>query len=57
MTAVLGMLGSLVGGLFINVLGGRALFDLNAAGFVGSMIGAILVLVAVGAGGRRRRLV
>jgi uncharacterized membrane protein YeaQ/YmgE (transglycosylase-associated protein family) len=57
MTAGLGMLGSLVGGTFTNLLAGRALFALNTAGFVGSVIGAILVLLAVGAGGRRRHLV
>jgi uncharacterized membrane protein YeaQ/YmgE (transglycosylase-associated protein family) len=57
MTAVLGMVGSLVGGLLANLLAGRSLFDLNSAGFVGSLICAVGLLAFVGAGGRSRRLV
>lgn len=57
MTAALGMMGSLVGGLIGNLLGGRPLFDLNAAGFIGSVICAIALLAAVGASSRRHGLV
>jgi uncharacterized membrane protein YeaQ/YmgE (transglycosylase-associated protein family) len=57
MTAVLGMIGSLVGGLIGNLLAGRPFFDLNTAGFIGSVICAILLLVAVGASRRRSSLV
>ena len=57
MTAVLGMVGSLIGGLVGNLLGGRPLFDLHAAGFIGSLVCSILLMVALGMGGRRRGLV
>ena len=57
MTALLGMVGSLIGGFIGNLLGGRPAFDLHAAGFIGSLICSILLLVALGMGGRRRGLV
>lgn len=58
MTAVLGMVGSLVGGFLGNLLAGRPLFDLHAAGFLGSLLCSILLLVALGRmGGRRRGLI
>lgn len=54
-TALLGMVGSLVGGLIgsLFVRDGR-LFDLHASGLIMSVIGAIIVLLLVGAAGRRR---
>lgn len=55
-TAVLGTIGSLVGGPLANLLASRPLFDLNVAGFVGSVVCGIALLVAVGAKGRRRGL-
>ena len=55
MTAVLGMVGSLIGGFIGNMLAGRPLFDLHAAGFVGSLVCSILLLVVLGSVGRRRR--
>jgi uncharacterized membrane protein YeaQ/YmgE (transglycosylase-associated protein family) len=57
MTAVLGMIGSLIGGLAGNLIAGRPIFDLHAAGFIGSLVCSILLLVALGMGGRRRGLV
>ena len=57
MTAVLGMIGSLVGGLVGNMLAGRPVFDLHAAGFIGSLVCSVLLLVALGLSGRRRGLV
>ena len=58
MTAVLGMVGSLIGGFVGNLIGGRPLFDLHAAGFIGSLLCSILLLVALGRmGGRRRGLI
>ena len=55
MTAVLGMVGSLVGGFVGNLLAGRPLFDLHAAGFIGSLLCSILLLVALGRMGSSRR--
>jgi uncharacterized membrane protein YeaQ/YmgE (transglycosylase-associated protein family) len=57
MTALLGMAGSLIGGLIGNLIAERPVFDLHAAGFIGSVIGSLLLLVALGMGGRRRGLV
>ncbi len=54
-TTLLGMVGSLVGGLIgsLFVRNGR-LFDLHPSGLIMSVIGAIIVLLLVGAAGRRR---
>jgi uncharacterized membrane protein YeaQ/YmgE (transglycosylase-associated protein family) len=57
LTAVLGTIGSLVGGPLANLLANRPPYDVNAAGFVGSVICGVALLVAVGAKGRPRRLV
>ena len=56
LTVVLGTIGSLVGGPLANLLASRPLFDVNAAGFVGSVVCGVALLVAVGAKGRRRGL-
>ena len=48
MTALLGMAGSLIGGLVGNLLAGRPLLDLHAAGFIGSLFGAIALLLVLG---------
>jgi uncharacterized membrane protein YeaQ/YmgE (transglycosylase-associated protein family) len=54
-TTLLGMVGSLVGGLVgsLFVRDGR-LFDLHPSGIIMSVIGSIVVLLLVGAAGRRR---
>ncbi len=54
-TTLLGMVGSLVGGLIgsLFVRDGR-LFDLHPSGIIMSVIGSIVVLLLVGAAGRRR---
>lgn len=51
-TAVLGMVGSLLGGFIGNLLSGEPLLRLEAAGLIGSIIGALLVLLIVSS--RRR---
>ena len=56
LTTVLGTIGSLVGGPLANLLASRPLFDLNAAGFVGSVVCGVALLVVFGAKGRRRGL-
>lgn len=55
-TAVLGMVGSFVGGAVGNLIAGRSILDTAPAGFIGSVVGALLVLVAVMAAGGRRGL-
>jgi uncharacterized membrane protein YeaQ/YmgE (transglycosylase-associated protein family) len=55
-TAGLGMVGSLVGGFLGSLISGERLFDLHAAGLIGSVIGALIVLFLVGFVGRRRAL-
>jgi uncharacterized membrane protein YeaQ/YmgE (transglycosylase-associated protein family) len=54
-TTLLGMVGSLVGGLVgsLFVRDGR-MFDLHPSGILMSVLGAIVVLLLVGAAGRRR---
>lgn len=53
-TALVGMAGALVGGLVGNLLTGAPLFRIHAAGFIGSLLGALLVLFVMGWVGRRR---
>lgn len=58
-TTLLGMAGSLVGG-FVGSLfrrGEGSMFDLNPAGLILSVVGAMLVLFLVGLAGRGRRRV
>jgi uncharacterized membrane protein YeaQ/YmgE (transglycosylase-associated protein family) len=57
LTAVVGTIGSLVGGPLANLLVNRPAFDLNAASFIGSVICGAAPLVAVGAKGKNRSLV
>ena len=54
-TTLLGMVGSLLGGLIGSLFqrDGR-LFDIHPSGIIMSVIGAIVVLLLVGAAGRRR---
>ncbi|WP_409329477.1 GlsB/YeaQ/YmgE family stress response membrane protein [Trujillonella humicola] len=52
-TIVLGIIGSLVGNLLGNVISGNG-FEIGTAGFIGSTIGAIIVLgIYVAVTGRR----
>lgn len=46
-TALLGCAGSLVGGLLGNLVLGRSLFAVAPSGFIGSVIGALIVLFAL----------
>jgi uncharacterized membrane protein YeaQ/YmgE (transglycosylase-associated protein family) len=45
MTGVLGIVGSFVGGIVGNLVAGRAVTELHTTGIVGSVLGALLVLV------------
>jgi uncharacterized membrane protein YeaQ/YmgE (transglycosylase-associated protein family) len=44
-TILLGVAGSFLGGVLSNLLFGGAIFALHASGFIGSLIGAILLLL------------
>ena len=59
MTTALGVVGSLIGGLVASALVGGDATGFHGAGFIGSLVGAILLLVVAGAvmGGRRRAVV
>lgn len=48
-STLLGILGAFFGSVLGNVLMGVRAFEVHAAGFIGSVIGALIVLVALGA--------
>lgn len=52
MTILLGVAGSFVGGFIGALLTDSRVTDFNTAGMIGSVIGAILLLLLVGARGR-----
>ena len=54
-TTILGVVGSFVGGFVGNLVTGHEALDLNAAGFIGSVLGALAVLFIMGFAGRRTR--
>ncbi len=55
MTLVLGLAGSVIGGLVANLLGTGRLFELNVIGFVVAVIAAVMLIgVAEGLSGRSR---
>jgi uncharacterized membrane protein YeaQ/YmgE (transglycosylase-associated protein family) len=60
-TTLLGMAGSFIGGLIGGVIeGGRVgghLFQLHPAGIIGSVVGAVVVMLLVGMGGGGRRAI
>ena len=53
MTAVLGMVGSLLGGFLGSLISGDEVTRVHSAGLIGSLIGALVVL-ALASMGRRR---
>jgi uncharacterized membrane protein YeaQ/YmgE (transglycosylase-associated protein family) len=48
MTALLGIAGSIVGGLVASALAGGPATGFQTSGFVGSLVGAIVLLVVAG---------
>ena len=48
MTIIIGIVGSFVGGALANLFQGGSLTDPRAAGWIGSILGAILLLVVYG---------
>ncbi len=53
-TTLLGVVGSFVGGFVANLISGHHVLELNPAGFIGAILGALLVLFLVGFVGRNR---
>jgi uncharacterized membrane protein YeaQ/YmgE (transglycosylase-associated protein family) len=53
-TALVGVAGSFLGGVIGNLLSGAPLLDLHSSGFIGSIVGALVVLAIMGFAGRRR---
>lgn len=56
-TALLGIAGSLVGGFLASLLFGGDVLALHTSGFIGSILGALVVLAIAGAAGGRRAVV
>jgi uncharacterized membrane protein YeaQ/YmgE (transglycosylase-associated protein family) len=57
-TLLLGLAGSVIGGLIANLLGTGGIFELNVLGFVVAVVAAVLLIgVAEGATGRSRNRV
>jgi len=60
-TLILGVLGSVVGGVVANAIGSGDIWELNVFGFVVAVIAAVALLavaerVGIGSGPQRRRL-
>ena len=55
MTALLGVAGSFVGGFLVSLITHNRVTDLNTAGLLGSVLGALLLLLLVGS--QRRSLI
>ncbi len=56
MTTILGVVGSLLGGAAGNLLTGHQITDTAGAGFIGSVLGAIVLMLVVGLVTGRRRV-
>ncbi len=56
MTTLLGIAGSLVGGFIASWISGNPPHEAHGAGFLGSILGALLLLFLSGAASRRRIL-
>jgi uncharacterized membrane protein YeaQ/YmgE (transglycosylase-associated protein family) len=54
MTTGLGVLGSFIGGFLVSLITNNRVMDFNTAGFIGSIIGAIVLLFIGGMVMRRR---
>jgi uncharacterized membrane protein YeaQ/YmgE (transglycosylase-associated protein family) len=58
MTTLLGVAGSLIGGLVASALGAGSITDFRTSGFIGSLIGAVVLLFIAGmVTGPKRRTV
>lgn len=52
-TALVGITGAFIGGIVGNLISGAPILELHAAGFIGSILGALFVLFIMGWAGRR----
>ena len=57
MTSVLGIVGSFLGGTIGNLIAGYDAFHMASAGFIGSVLGALAVMLILGLVSRRGRVV
>src|SRR5688572_13131678 len=57
MTAILGMVGSLLGGFLGSMISGDEITRVHSAGLIGSVLGALIVLALATMGRRRRALI
>lgn len=53
-TIGLGIVGSFVGGIVANLLFGGAVFAMHAAGWIGSILGSLIVLALMSLASRQR---
>jgi uncharacterized membrane protein YeaQ/YmgE (transglycosylase-associated protein family) len=57
MTLLLGLAGSVIGGLVANALGTGDIFELNVLGFIVAVVAAVVLIgIAEGAAGSRSRM-
>ncbi len=57
MTLLLGLVGSVIGGVVANLLGTGGIFELNVIGFIVAVVAAVLLIgVFEGFSGSRRRV-
>lgn len=56
MTAILGMVGSLLGGFLGSMISDNDVTRVHSAGLIGSVIGALVVLALASLGGRRANI-
>ena len=56
MTAILGMVGSLLGGFLGSMISDNDVTRVHSAGLIGSVIGALIVLALASLGGRRANI-
>ena len=56
MTAILGMVGSLLGGFVGSMISDNDVTGIHSAGLIGSIIGALVVLALASMGGRRANI-
>ena len=57
MTSVLGIVGSFVGGAIGNIFGSGSIFDPTPSGYLGSIVGAFLILLVMGMASKNRTTV